>query len=293
MALSHRSLPIGEALTLSVQLNSSARSAQAMVIDCAVHPVRANGSTSAKVFDGCKLHLASGDSVSLRKPLPMRERSTRRLYPGHQRVTLLTATWRPVHKRVKVSNKHPVLCGLCRAHSFACRDTALSVRPVSDLARMNLKNAIFQRLLARWSRQSVTIKDLPANTLPAAAPRHPVQTAPQLDRLEVQAALIEHLEWCVKFNERLGRERDTDQALPGAADSGLGRWLASLRLTAQGQHPLIADLEQEHLRFHALAEKALALADSGHMHLASTLLNTDFERSRARLLDMLRTLQRS
>ena len=57
-------------------------------------------------------------------------------------------------------------------------------------------------------------------------------------------------------------------------------------------HAQRADLELEHQRFHMLADKALMLADSGHMHLASTLLNTDFERSRARLLDMLRTLQR-
>lgn len=160
---------------------------------------------------------------------------------------------------------------------------------------MNFKNALLQRLLARWSRQSVTISDPPPAEPPAAAAVASPMPAPQIDRLAVQGAIIEHLEWCVRFNERLGRERHTDEPppdLPDAADSGLGQWLARSRDGAPGQHPLFAELELEHQRFHMLADKALMLADSGHMHLASTLLNTDFERSRARLLDMLRNLQR-
>lgn len=163
---------------------------------------------------------------------------------------------------------------------------------------MNLRNAIFQRLLARWSSRSVTITDPPDVELPSAAPVRAPEAAPPppLDRLDIQAAIIEHLEWCVQFNERLSRERDTSRpapALPDAVDSGLGQWLVRSRHGAPGLHPLFAEIEQEHARFHALADKALSLADSGHMHLASTLLNTDFERSRARLLDLLRTLQRS
>jgi hypothetical protein len=162
---------------------------------------------------------------------------------------------------------------------------------------MNLRNALFQRLLARWSRRSVTITDPAAAESPAMEPvRLPPQAPPPpLDRLDVQAAIIEHLEWCVLFNERLSRDRDASQPptdLAGEQDSGLGQWLARSRHGAPGQHPLFAQIEQEHARFHALADQALSLADSGHMHLASTLLNTDFERSRARLLDLLRTLQR-
>jgi hypothetical protein len=38
-------------------------------------------------------------------------------------------------------------------------------------------------------------------------------------------------------------------------------------------------------------DQALALSDAGQMHLASTLLNTHFERSRTRLLDLLYGLQ--
>ena len=200
-----------------------------------------------------------------------------------------------MHSRVTAGNKYPFLCSAGRSRGAYSLHTALPVHPVPDLRFMNIKNALLQRLLARWSRQSVTISDPSPAVPPAAAPVLSPAPAPQIDRLEVQGAIIEHLEWCVRFNERLSRERHTDQDLPdlpGADDSGLGQWLKRSRDGAPGQHPLFADLEREHQRFHVLADKALMLADSGHMHLASTLLNTDFERSRARLLDMLRTLQR-
>jgi hypothetical protein len=175
---------------------------------------------------------------------------------------------------------------------------ALPAPAVPDPHFMNLKNALLQRLLARWSSRSVTITDpAPAPApAPSPAPSAAPTPAPRLNRLDIQAAIIEHLEWCVQFNERLSRDHtpiEAEAALPGASDSGLGQWLARSQHGAPGQHPLFAEIEREHTRFHELADKALSLADSGHMHLASTLLNTDFERSRARLLELLRTLQRS
>jgi hypothetical protein len=42
-----------------------------------------------------------------------------------------------------------------------------------------------------------------------------------------------------------------------------------------------------------MADRALALTRNGHMSQASTLLNTDFERSRSRVLDILRSLQKT
>ena len=52
-------------------------------------------------------------------------------------------------------------------------------------------------------------------------------------------------------------------------------------------------LKKEHLRFHELARQALDHAHHQRMDLASTLLNTEFERSRARVLDMLRGMQKT
>lgn len=131
--------------------------------------------------------------------------------------------------------------------------------------------------------------------VPVSVPPPPVPAPTGFDRLEMQAALIDHLEWCVAFNEHLRTDptSTTPQApLPGPTDSGLGRWLAQTMARSAEPQPLLEALQAEYQQFHHLANQALALARSDQMHLASTLLNTDFERSRARVLQMLRTLQR-
>jgi hypothetical protein len=114
------------------------------------------------------------------------------------------------------------------------------------------------------------------------------------DRLELQAAVNFHLEWCVLFNDHLSvDEQHTDQLapLPSADDSDLGRWLHHMRQgLAPGDNRCDA-LHEEHHRFHQLAGRALALARQDRMDLASTLLNTAFERSRVRVLELLRQLQ--
>lgn len=159
---------------------------------------------------------------------------------------------------------------------------------------MNLQR-LLDRLLGGRSRAPQPNKHatVPVPTGdPSAAPE---QRVPRLDRLDLQAAIIHHLEWCVLFNEHL--DVDTSKAqhqtpLPGPEDSSLGRWLASMSERAASQHPLFGELQQEHLRFHELARQALAHAQNRRMDLASTLLNTEFERSRARVLELLRRMQR-
>lgn len=159
---------------------------------------------------------------------------------------------------------------------------------------MNLQR-LLDRLLGGRSRAPQPNQEAPdpiSTGDPSAAPE---QRVPRLDRLDLQAAIIHHLEWCVLFNEHL--DVDTDKArhqtpLPGARDSALGRWLDTMSRRAAGQHPLFIELQQEHLRFHDLARQALTHAQNRRMDLASTLLNTEFERSRARVLDLLRRMQR-
>jgi hypothetical protein len=116
-----------------------------------------------------------------------------------------------------------------------------------------------------------------------------------LDRLALQAAIIHHLEWCVLFNEHLAvvdRQGQHLTPLPSAAESGLGRWLDMVREGPAQRTPRLEEITAEHERFHQLAQQALSLARQGRMDLASTLLNTDFERSRARVLDLLRRIQK-
>lgn len=134
-----------------------------------------------------------------------------------------------------------------------------------------------------------------ASSEPARAPMEPVHI-PGLDRQDLKQAIIMHLEWCVLFNEHLGADKSLpppQDELPGERASGLGRWLTQARLKPPGQHPLFNALLQEHQRFHELANQALGLARIGRMDAASTLLNTDFERSRAHVLEMLRAIQKS
>ena len=129
----------------------------------------------------------------------------------------------------------------------------------------------------------------PAMVQPLVA-RHSV-----FDRLTLQTALIHHLEWCVLFNDHLSvDEQQAHQLppLPSASDSELGRWLHLRQGPAQGD-PRFDTLMDENSRFHRLAQQALTLARQDRMDLASTLLNNDFERSRARILELLRQLQKS
>ena len=79
---------IGESLTLQTMLRSTSDQAQQLVIDYAVHHVRANGSTSPKVFKGWTLTLGPGEQRQLEKRHSLRPVTTRQLYPGHHRVGL-------------------------------------------------------------------------------------------------------------------------------------------------------------------------------------------------------------
>ena len=79
---------VGGAVVLRVALRSTARKAQSLVIDYAVHHRRANGSTAPKVFKGWTLMLGPGEERQLEKAHSLRPVTTRQLYPGHHRVAL-------------------------------------------------------------------------------------------------------------------------------------------------------------------------------------------------------------
>ena len=120
--------------------------------------------------------------------------------------------------------------------------------------------------------------------------------AQDIAKLDIQRALVHHLEWCVVFNERLHRANslltETEAHLPDAHESGLGQWLARAAEQLIGHHDMFVELRREHERLHELASQALMHARSGRMDLASTLLNTDFERARAQVLRLLRDMQK-
>jgi 3-methyladenine DNA glycosylase AlkC len=89
LAVKPRRLTLGGSLTLEVELRSSSRRKQALVVDYAIHHVKANGGTSPKVFKGWTLELAGGEQRSLRKSHAIRPITTRRYFAGEHRVELL------------------------------------------------------------------------------------------------------------------------------------------------------------------------------------------------------------
>ena len=89
LTLSARSVAIGGSLGLTVRLASTAAAPQSLVIDYAVHHVRADGGRTPKVFKGWKLVLGPGEKRSLALQHSLRPVTTRRLYPGTHRIDLL------------------------------------------------------------------------------------------------------------------------------------------------------------------------------------------------------------
>lgn len=82
-------VPFGGETELSFRVRSTATSSQRVVVDFAVHYVKANGQTRPKVFKLRELDLAPGEEVALGKRISFRPISTRRYYPGVHRVEVL------------------------------------------------------------------------------------------------------------------------------------------------------------------------------------------------------------
>jgi hypothetical protein len=88
LSLSTDHAAVGEDIGLHLRLHSTAGQAQPLVVDYAVHHVRANGSTRPKVFKGWTLTLGPGEERTLEKRHSLRPVTTRRLYPGPHRIEL-------------------------------------------------------------------------------------------------------------------------------------------------------------------------------------------------------------
>lgn len=88
LKISPKRVRVGDAVQLSLQLESTARGKQGLAIDYAVHHVKANGSTSAKVFKGWQFELGPGESRTLARKHSFKPITTRRYYPGKHRITV-------------------------------------------------------------------------------------------------------------------------------------------------------------------------------------------------------------
>lgn len=88
LSITPKKLRVGESLTMTLALHSSAKKAQPLVIDYAVHHVKASGERTPKVFKGWTLTLAPGESRTLAKKHSMREVTTRRYHAGRHALDL-------------------------------------------------------------------------------------------------------------------------------------------------------------------------------------------------------------
>lgn len=79
---------IGEQVRLRATLQSRGDAPQTLVIDYAVHFVKASGAPRPKVFKLRRVELAAGAAVELAATLSLAQRTTRRHYPGPHAVEL-------------------------------------------------------------------------------------------------------------------------------------------------------------------------------------------------------------
>lgn len=88
MTVTPRRITLGDSVELSARIVSEGSSPQSLVIDFVAGFLRANGGTSQKVFKGTTVGLEPGSETEFRRRLAVRPITTRRYYPGPQRLSL-------------------------------------------------------------------------------------------------------------------------------------------------------------------------------------------------------------
>jgi 3-methyladenine DNA glycosylase AlkC len=87
--LAPRSVRVGGALRFSFEIASTGKRPQELLIDYAVHFVKANGATRPKVFKLRRIVLPPAGRVELGGKISFAEMTTRRHHPGRHRIELL------------------------------------------------------------------------------------------------------------------------------------------------------------------------------------------------------------
>lgn len=88
LAVSPGQVRVGGEVELTVQLRSRSAQPQRLLIDYAVHHVKASGGTSEKVFKGWVIELGGKESRELARRHSLRPISTRRYYAGRHTIEL-------------------------------------------------------------------------------------------------------------------------------------------------------------------------------------------------------------
>lgn len=80
---------LGESLAISTKITSTSDTTQKIVLDYAIHFMKANGRTSPKVFKWKNITLRPGQVMTLQKKHPIKLITTRSYYPGAHQAELL------------------------------------------------------------------------------------------------------------------------------------------------------------------------------------------------------------
>jgi 3-methyladenine DNA glycosylase AlkC len=88
LRLDEARIRLGDALRFSFALRNRADRPVRVVVDYVLHFRRANGTLSPKVFKLANPTLAPGGTLELRRAFPIRPITTRRYYPGEQRLEI-------------------------------------------------------------------------------------------------------------------------------------------------------------------------------------------------------------
>lgn len=86
LAVKPAKVMLGDSVTLTLTLTSTSPQAQKLAVDYAVHHVKADGGTSAKVFKGWTVELAPKTSVTLTKRHSLKPITTRRYHAGRHAI---------------------------------------------------------------------------------------------------------------------------------------------------------------------------------------------------------------
>ncbi|MET0387037.1 MAG: DNA alkylation repair protein, partial [Polyangiales bacterium] len=82
LRMAPKAVRVGGALRFSLELSSTARRTQTLLVDYVVHFVKANGETRPKVFKLKQLVLAPGETCTLSGKVSFQPLTTRKPYPG-------------------------------------------------------------------------------------------------------------------------------------------------------------------------------------------------------------------
>lgn len=88
-AVAPASVRLGDAITITADLTSTAAEAERLVVDYRLHYARAGGKSAAKVFKLRTFELGSGETIGLSIRQTIKDFSTRRHHPGTHEVELI------------------------------------------------------------------------------------------------------------------------------------------------------------------------------------------------------------